>query len=231
MWTRHRALSLRRSLPALLMTCVGLAGTASPAGADEASGRTCLVVEEPSADSPHVVTTTVFDDRSTSGPGKRLALHVDASVDSFVLVAAFNDKDRRLTNGWPPQFVELKAWEARHLPLAPAVWEWTSPTGPFEVDVAFLERTAKDIESIQNVIAAMQDPKTDPILRDLQAKKLREAIITWTAGQEDAAFHGGVASSAWGGTLRGEPFPWPKMARKTVFGAKGRGVLIFRHGP
>ena len=213
------------------MACVELVCTVSSSGADEASGRTCLVVEEFSADDPPVVTTTAFDDRSKPGPGKRLAVYVDASVDSFVLVAAFNDKDRRLTNGWPPQLVELKAWEERHLPLAPAIWEWTSPTEPFEVDVAFLERTATDIESIQNVIAAMQDPKTDPVLRDRQAKKLREEIITWTAGQEDAVFHGGVASSAWGGTLRGEPFPWPKMARKAVFGAKGRGVLIFRHGP
>ena len=229
--TRHRAPSLRRSLLALLMACVGLVCTASPAGADAPHGRACLVVEELSGNAPQNVTTTIFGDGSTPGPGKRLALYADASVDAYVLVAAFNDKDRRLTNGWPPQLVELKAWEERYLPLAPAIWEWTSPTEPFEVDVAFLERTAADIESIQNVIAVMQDPTTDPLLRDRQAKKLREEIVTWTAGQEDAVFHGGVASSAWGGTLRGELFPWPKMARKAVFGAKGRGVLIFRHGP
>lgn len=177
------------------------------------------------------MTTAAFDESSKPGPGKRLALYVDSSVDAFVLVAAFDDKDRRLTNDWPPQLVALKAWEERHLPLAPVVWEWTNPTGPFEVDVAFLERTAEGLDSVQNVIAAMQDPKTDPVLRDRQAKKLREEIIAWAAGQEDAAFHGGVTSSAWGGTLRGEPFPWPKMARKAVVGASGRGVLIYRHAP
>jgi hypothetical protein len=213
------------------MMCLGLVSAVSPAGADEPYGRTCLVVEESSADNPPVVTTTAFDESSKPGPGKRLALYVDASVASFVLVAAFNDKDRRLTNGWPPQLVEVKAWEERHLPLAPVVWEWTSPTEPFEVYVVFLEQTAEGLETLQRLVAALQESTADSTLLDLQAKKLREELARGIAEQKPLTLHAGASSSAWGGTLRGEPFPWPKQAQRAVFGAKGRGVVIFRHAP
>ncbi len=212
------------------MVAAGVACLACPAGADEWYGRACLVVEALSPEEPPRVTTTVFDDASTPGPGKRLALHLDASVESYALAAAFNDTDRRLTNGWPPQLVELKAWEERRLPLTPVRWEWTSGTEAFDVYVVFLERTAEGLDALQPLVAAMQDPKTDPALRDLQAKKLREQILGWMTGQETAGLHAGAEASAWGGTLRGEPFPWPKLAKKAGFGAGGRGVLLYRHG-
>ena len=66
MSTRHCVLSLRQRLLALLMMCAGLVCTASPAGADEPYGRTCLVVvEESSTDDPPGVTTTAFDESSS----------------------------------------------------------------------------------------------------------------------------------------------------------------------
>ena len=229
--SRHRVPSLRRSLVALLMACAGLAHTPCPAAADEPYGRACLVVEERSGNEPQDVVTSVFDDGSTPGSGKRLALYADASVDAYVLVAAFNDQDRRLTNGWRPQLVEMKAWEERHLPLAPATWEWTGPVEPFEVYVVFLTRTAEGLDTLQRLVAALQKPTADAALLDLQANKLREELARGMVGQPPLVVHAGAVSSAWGGTLRGEPFPWPKQAQKAVCDAKGRGALLFRHGP
>ena len=200
------------------------------ARANEPYGRACLVVEELSPEDPQHVTTTVFDDSSKPGQRKRLALYVDATVDSHVLVAAFNDKDRRLTNGWRPQLVELKEWEERRLPLAPVAWEWLTQADAFDVYIVFLERVAEGFETLQNLVAAMQDPQADPVLLDLQAKKLREEIARWMTRQEGPTFHAGASSSAWGGTLRGQPFPWPKMAQKATMRANGHGVLIYRHG-
>lgn len=194
-------------------------------------GRACLVVEDAStqADSP-LVSTSLFDEHATPGPGRRLAVYADASVDAYVVIAALNDTDRRLTNGWRPQFLEMKAWKEQPLPLAPTTWEWTNQTAGFSVYVVFLTRAAAGIDALQNLIAAMQDPKADPTLLDLQAKKLREEIVTSMAGQEPATFHSGAAANAWGGTLRGEPFPWPKLARKAEFQPNERGVLLYHHG-
>ena len=232
-----RAFSLRG--PAFLLLCLltsvarlSPAAAEKPPAAAQPYGRACLVVEEVStqADSA-VVSTSPFDEHATPGPGRRLAVYADASIDSYMVVAAFNDTDRRLTNGWRPQFVQLKAWEERRLPFAPTTWEWTNQTEGFSVYVLFLARTAAGVDALQNLIAVMQDPKTGPALLDLQTKKLREEIVTSMTGQESAAFHAGTAASAWGGTLRGEPFPWPKLAQKAEFQPNGRGIVLYRHGP
>lgn len=194
-------------------------------------GRACLVVEEASTQADNLlVSTSLFDEHAMPGPGRRLAVYADASIDSYMVVAAFDDKDRRLTNGWRPQLIQLKAWEEQRLPFAPTTWEWTKQAGGFSVYVVFLKRTAEGVDVFQNLIAAMQDPKAEAALLDLQAKKLREEIITSMGGQEPAVFHAGTAAMAWGGTLRGEPFPWPKLAQKVEFQPNGRGVLLYRHG-
>lgn len=208
------------------------AAAEDPPASTQPYGRACLVVEEASAqaDNP-VISTSPFDEHATPGPGRRLAVYADASIDSYMVVAAFNDTDRRLTNGWRPQLVQLKAWEERHLPFAPTTWDWTNQTEGFSVYVMFLKRTAEGADALQNLIAAMQDPTAGPALLDLQAKKLREEIVAAMAGQEPTAFHAGAAASAWGGTLRGEPFPWPKLAQKAEFQPNGRGILLYRHGP
>lgn len=217
---------------ALALFGVSVLRILAPSGvlsAEDSYGRACLVVEDMSSNDPLLITTTVLGERSTPGSGKRVALYADANVDAYVFAAVFNDTDRRLTNGWRPQGLALRAGEEQRLPREPIRWEWTSSTGPFEAYAVFLSHAAREIESLQALVSAMQDPKADPALLDLQAKKLYEALARFTA-QEPAAFHGGAVPGAWGGTLRGEPFPWPKMAQKTVIGANGRGVLIYRHG-
>jgi hypothetical protein len=198
--------------------------------AESAYGRACLVVEEASSDDPPLITTTVLGKDAMPGPGKRVILYADSSVDLYVLAAAFNDKDRRLTNGWRPQFVALRAGEEQRLPLEPVTWQWTGPAELFDVYVVFLSRAAQERDSLQTLVSAMQDPHADPVLRDLQAKKLYEELARLLAGQEPAAFHAGAVGGAWGGTLRGSPFPWPTMAQKVAIGADGRGVLLYRHG-
>src|SRR3989338_3685535 len=82
---------------------------AQPAG--ETFAQFCLVVEESAAPGSSPIQTFAFEKNSTQGPGKRLAFYVMSKVDASVLVVAFNDKDRKLTNGWEPELVELKAWK------------------------------------------------------------------------------------------------------------------------
>lgn len=211
------------SLWSLIALCGGLS-------AEESYGRACLVVEEASSDDPPLVTTTVFGKDSAPGPGKRLALYADSGGEAYVLAAAFNDQDRRLANGWRPQFVALRAGEEQRLPREPVAWDWTGPAEPFDVYVVFLSRAAQECDSLQTLVSAMQEPQADSVLLGLQAKKLYEELARLAVGQEPSAFHAGAVGGAWGGTLRGGPFPWPTMAQQAVMGANGRGVLIYRHG-
>ena len=214
----------------LIAILVASAGSLS-VWAEERYGRACLVVEERSAEGPQTVTTTAFDEQSAPGPNTRLTLYADASLDTSILVAFF-DHDHRLANGWRPQLVELKAWEERRLPLSPITWEWTSEAGPFEGYVVFVGQADPQFAALGRLIGAMQEPKAESALLDAQARKLRELILQGMAGGQDATpLHAGATPRAWGGTLRGEESPWPTQAQKAVFGANGRALLTYHHGP
>ena len=116
------------------------AAAKSPGSNLPASARSCLVVEEASGSAPDRVQTRVFHEAERPGPGKRLALYADASVEGYVLLAAFNEKDRKLANDFRPQFVKMEAGREYHLPLEPTTWDWAEETEAFEVYVVFLEK-------------------------------------------------------------------------------------------
>src|SRR3990167_4948605 len=99
----------------------------------------CLVVEEPVAAGNPELKTSAFEKSSKPGPGKKLAFYAESNVDSHLLVVAFNDKDHKLANGWPPQIVELKALQEYHLPLLPASSNWDQAGDTFEVQVIFMD--------------------------------------------------------------------------------------------
>lgn len=197
----------------------------------EAYGRACLGVEEfSSPEDETAMKTVVFDKNSKSGPGKRLVLYADSTIESVLLAVAFDSRTRELANDWKPQLIEMKAWEEQRLPVAPVIWSWSEGSEPFEIYVVFLKKTSEGLEELETLIQAMQHSETEPQLLNLQTQRLREIIQGWTANQDLTRFHAGQTPAGWGGTLRGAGFPWRQTAEKAVFGTNGRSFLIYRSG-
>ncbi len=109
-------------------------------------------------------------------PGSTVRAHIDASNKCTVLLAALT-KDGKLANGWRPQLSEVPAeFEEVQLPKAPATWDWSKPSAPFDLYVCFLAPGSKEIEEAKKLVAAMQAPKIDDRLLAMQTNKLRELV-------------------------------------------------------
>ena len=196
-----------------------LAGTPT-----DVHGRACLMVEEIRSGD-----TTPFDGSSKPGPDKKLILFAEADADCVLVVAAFQDKDRNLANGWMPQIVEMKAWEELRLPSDSRTSPWGPDSQDFDMHVVFADAKAKGLEPLKQLISQMQK-ETGGKLLEAQGKKLREDLIGWIASGNAGIFHPGSASAAWGGTLRAGRPPWRASAQNVVFPAGRQAVLIYRYG-
>ncbi len=135
----------------------------------------------------------------------------------------------KLANNWLPQLVELKAWEELSLPAPPITWSWHEGSEPFEIYVIFFKKTFPEISELAILVTAMQNSGAGTKLLDLQTRKLRDRINRWMGGQNPNDFHAGVVPSAWGGTLRGNRFPWRKQAQKAILSNRGHALLIYRY--
>ena len=204
----------------------GVLGVANLGAVDEEKphGRVCLSVFDGVSGKEEPFRMSVAQRQ-----GATVRAHVDASDKCTVLLAALT-KDGKLANGWRPQLSELPPeFEEILLPKAPAIWDWSKPSVPFELYVCFLPPGAKEIEEAKKLVAAMQAPQMDERLLAMQTNKLRELIGRITNDKEKVN-QVPMTEPEVGGVFRGAGddavFPWRQFAQSTNF-AEGRpGVLI-----
>lgn len=196
----------------------------------ERFARTCLVVQEVKPGETESQ-TTLFDLNSKPGPGRRLSLYLDSSIDSYALVALLNRKDQKLTDQWLPQLVKLQAWEESRLPEESVNWDWNKRGDDFEIHVIFMASGGKEFETLKTLIDAMQRSKKDGELLGLQTARLREIMDRMTSEKEIIPYKPAATPPAWGGTLRGLAFHWRQNSQKIFLDERGRGSIIYPVSP
>ena len=199
--------------------------------AKESFGRTCLVVEEEKASETGVFQTALFDENSQPGPGRRLSLYLDSSVDTYALVALFNRKDQKLVGGWLPELVKLEAWEESRLPEESVNWDWSESGDDFEIHVVFMAESHKDFGALKSLIDSMVQSGEVRELLGLQTVRLREIIDRITSEKEAIRYKPGATPPAWGGTLRGLEFHWRQNSQKIALDEQGYGSIIYPVSP
>src|ERR1043166_5601238 len=103
----------------------------------------------------------VLADSSAPGPGEKLVVHLDASTECVALILPLIEKASRLANGWRAQMVEVNEWDERKIPAPPAVWNWNKGADAFELWIFFFKRNAVELEELQKLVVAMQNPSLD----------------------------------------------------------------------
>ncbi len=209
-----------------VLLALGVLGVANARAADEEKphGRVCLSIFDSVSGKEEPFRMSVAQRQ-----GATVRVRADASDKCTVLLAALT-KDGKLANGWRPQLSELPAeFEEVQLLKAPAIWDWSKPSVPFELFVCFLAPGAKEIEEATKLVAAMQAPKMDERLLAMQTNKLRELIGRITNDKEKVN-QVPMTEPEVGGVFRGAGddavFPWRQFAQSVNF-AEGRpGVLI-----
>ncbi len=170
-----------------------------------------------------------FDPKASYGPDYRLVAHLDASIGCTVVTVALDPANGHLANGWRPQAVELTEKAEAVLPLKPKVWN-LPPKEPFDFYVLFLDSSSNDAREIKRLVAAMQDPKIDSKLLEIQTTKLRELLTRQFAGSELSKHAATVPlPDEVGGTLRSgsNEFPWRRFSVPVNFTEAQAGLLIF----
>ena len=184
-------------------------------------GRVCLSLYEPGPPEKE----EAFQLSSPPGSGKLVRAYVDASDKCAVLVAPMT-KDGKLVNGWRPQLAEVpEEFEEILLPKAPVKWEWSAPSGPFDLYVLFLEPGSKQLDEVKKLVEAMQSSSVDNRVLALQAGKLKELIGRLATDKENKN-QGPASEPEVGGVFRGTAFPWRQFAQSVNFSAEHPGLLI-----
>ena len=156
-------------------------------------------------------------------------MHLDASSSCEALVAAFAKKDGRLAFGWRPAMLTLPEWEEKA--VGEQRWAWKSAAEPFEVFVLFFAPGSVDAAQLKKLVAAMQEPKSEAKLIEMQTNKLHELIGHAMADKDLSKFRAKAETADVAGVMRGDPFPWRKYARGVNFTAEQPGVVIFPSPP
>lgn len=210
----------------VLLGLGALSSVANARAADEEKphGRVCISIFDSLSGKEEPFRMSVAQRK-----GATVRAHVDASDKCTVLLAALT-KDGKLANGWRPQLAEMPAeFEEIQLPKAPAIWDWSIPSVPFELYVCFLTPGAKEIEEAKKLVAAMQAPKMDERLLAMQTNKLRELIGRITNDKEKVN-QVPMTEPEVGGVFRGAGedavFPWRQFAQSINFAESRPGVLI-----
>jgi hypothetical protein len=184
-------------------------------------GRVCLSLYEPGPPEKE----EAFQLSAPPGSGKLVRAYVDASEKCTVLIAPMT-KDGKLVNGWRPQLTEVpEEFEEILLPKAPVKWEWTAPSGPFDLYVLFLSPDSKELAEAKKLVDAMQSPSVDNRVLALQAGKLRELIGRLATDKENRN-QGPASEPEVGGVFRGTAFPWRQFAQSVNFAPERPGLLI-----
>jgi hypothetical protein len=202
-----------------------IAGTSAFAAAavdeEKPHGRFCLSIYEPGPPEKE----EAFQISAPAGAGKLVRAYIDASDKCSVLVAALT-KDGKLVNGWRPQLSEVPGeFEEILLPKTPVKWDWSTASGPFDLNVLFLAPGSKEVEEAKKLIEAMQNPKVDDRILAMQTGKLKE-LIGRLASDKDRSNQSPVSEPEVGGVFRGAAFPWRQFAQKVNFSADRPGVLV-----
>ncbi len=207
----------------LFLLIFGAAATALPAaGFDEEKphGRVALSIFEPGPPEKE----EAFQASIAPGPGKTVRAYVDASDKCSVLLAAMT-RDGKLANGWRPQLAEVpEDFEEILLPKSPAKWDWSAPSGGFDVYVLFLASDSTELLEAKKLVDAMQNPKADERVLALQTGKLKELIGRLSSEKEKNQPR--ASEPEVGGVFRGAAFPWRQFAQGVNFSTDHPGVLI-----
>lgn len=188
---------------------------------DEPYGRACISIVAPGSPEHE----EVFTASASDGLGKKIRIYTDASIKSTVVVVALR-KDGKLVAGWRPEITELaEDFEEVLLPKAPATWDW-SLQAAFDFYIVFLPNGSADQEDFKNLVLAMQNPRVDDRLLNMQTNKLRELISRISSASEKENRIVAVNPEV-GGVFRGSAFPWRQFAQKVNFSAGKPGVLVF----
>lgn len=184
-------------------------------------GRVCLSMFEPGPPEKE----EAFSLSAPASAAKTVRAYVDSSDKCSVLLAALG-KDGKLVNGWRPQLAEVPGeFEEILLPKTPVKWDWTTPSGPFDLYVLFLAPDSKEIAEVKKLVDAMQNPKVDDRILAMQTSKLKE-LVGRLATDKDKAHQGPLSEPEVGGVFRGTAFPWRQFARGVNFSADRPGVLV-----
>jgi hypothetical protein len=207
-------------MPSFVFLVVLVALFASAARA-ETYARVCVTtVDAESKEAP-------LTDDSSSGPGKKLVVHLDASTECTALIVPLTQKGSRLANGWRPQTVVLPQWEERTLPNSNALWTWKKGADPFELWIFFFKKDDPAMTRIYKMGVAMQNSSDEQMLAE-QTRKLCEQLSTRMSGKEQIAL-GPKANTDLIGGVRGTEFPWRTFAHKVVLNDALEGELVLRH--
>ena len=218
----HEAVRIGKFFQFAFVWLVAISAFAADAVDEEKPhGRVCLSMFEPGPPEKE----EAFTLSAPAGAGKTVRAYVDSSDKCSVLVAALT-KDGKLVNGWRPQLTEVPGdFEEILLPKAPVKWDWSTPSGPFDLYVLFLAPDSQDIAEAKKLVDAMQNPKVDDRVLAMQTTKLKE-LIGRLATDKDKANQGPVSQPEVGGVFRGTAFPWRQFARGVNFSAAHPGVLV-----
>ena len=211
----------------LLAIWISLAAGFSRAQAvDEAKpyGRACVTVVDAVAKTETLLTAGMHPE-----PERFVIVHLDASAPCEALVAAFAKKDGQLAAGWRPAMLTLPEWEEKA--VGEERWVWKSAAEPFEIFVLFFASGSADAAQLKKLIAAMQEPKSEAKMIEMQTNKLHELIGHAMADRDLSKFTAKAQPSEVAGVLRGDVFPWRKVARGANFTAEQPGVVIFPSAP
>ena len=209
----------------VLFLVIGLSlatGFSRAQAVDEAKpyGRACVTVVDAVAKTEALLTAG-----TPLGSERFVTVHLDASAPCEALVAAFAKKDGRLAFGWRPAVVALAEWEEQA--VGEQRWAWKSAAEPFEVFVLFFAPGSADAAQLKKLVAAMQEPKSEAKLIEMQTNKLHELIGHAMAEKDLSKFTAKAQPSEVAGVLRGDSLPWRKFARGANFTAEQPGVVIF----
>ena len=184
-------------------------------------GRVCLSMFEPGPPEKE----EAFTVSAPAGAGKTVRAYVDSSDKCTVIIAALTN-DGKLVNSWRPQLAEVPGeFEEILLPKAPVKWDWTVPSGAFDLYVLFLTPDSKEIAEAKKLVDAMQNSKVDERVLAMQTTKLKE-LIGRLATDKNRANQGPLSEPEVGGVFRGTAFPWRQFARGVNFSAESPGMLV-----
>src|ERR1043166_4444580 len=172
----------------------------------------------------------VLADSSAPGPREKLVVHLDASTECVGLILPLVEKSSRLANGWRPQMVALPEWDEKKIPAPPAVWNWNKGADAFELWIFFFKRNAVELEELQKLVVAMQNPSLDEKVVVQQTHKICEKLGTRMSGKQPINQGPKASTALVGGAVRGTEFPWRDYAQKVVLNDAFEGALVVRHG-
>jgi hypothetical protein len=155
------------------------------------------------------------------GPGRRLALTLEADTAAGAVVIPWDADRGGLVNGWLPLWTTLKAGEAVRFP--PTLWLWSTNARPFLIQAVALDQDDPAVSELHDLVIAMHRPGLGPKVLEAQAKKLRALVDRFTALGRPAAGATSMPSS-FAGVFRGQ-FDWRNHATTSSFSV-GQPALV-----